>query len=641
MGPGIAMEKSSNFKGTIKRFLKEMWHYRLHLVPFVLLSLIAGIVGSLAPKYVGDATQILYNGFITQSLPAGLTQAELPAYLEAHGQSDLLDMLTKIDFSVRGIDWPSFLTIIATVTCIYLLVFLTRWMVGWLARLIIARYSRELRSQIQSKTLSLPLSYLDAHQTGEILSRTTNDIDNIVGNLNIILSQMMVSITLVLSILVMMFVVSWHLALIAIASVAVSMLFLRIIAKRAQPYFRSQWKITGQLNGHIEEYFSGHNIVSLFNQKSQVSRKFNRLNEDLYRTTFRAQVLSSLIQPTMNLVTNLNYVILASVGALGIINGWMTLGAVQSAIMYSRGYSQPLSDISAMMNQLQSTAASLERVYEFLDQPDQTPDVVPEYTTGQVSTQLPAQIQGQVDFDHIKFAYSPDQPLIDDLSLSVRPGQSVAIVGKTGAGKTTLVNLLMRFYDIEAGDIRLDGTSIYSIARSDLRRNLGMVLQDTWLFSGTIRQNLLYGLKEGQTISDADFLAIARATNVDQFVQTFPLGYDSPIDDSESQLSEGQRQLLTICRALISKPSIIILDEATSSVDTRTEVLVQEAMNRLREGRTSFVIAHRLSTILNSDIILVMDQGTIVEQGSHQELLQLNGYYAKLYNAQYNRDAGD
>jgi ATP-binding cassette subfamily B protein len=371
----------------------------------------------------------------------------------------------------------------------------------------------------------------------------------------------------------------------------------------------------------------------MFNQKSQVARKFNRLNEGLYRTTFHAQVLSSLIQPTMNLVTNLNYVLLASVGALGIIDGWMTLGAVQSAIMYSRGYSQPLSDISSMMNQLQSTAASLERVYQFLDQPDQTPD--------QVSAHLPAKIQGRVDFQDIKFAYSPDQPLIDDLSLNVRPGQSVAIVGKTGAGKTTLVNLLMRFYDIAAGDIKLDDGSIYAIAREDLRRNVGMVLQDTWLFSGTIRQNLLYGLQEGETIDDADFLAIARATNVDQFVQTFPLGYDSPIDDQKSQLSEGQRQLLTICRALISRPPIIILDEATSSVDTRTEVLVQQAMNKLREGRTSFVIAHRLSTILNSDIILVMDQGAIIEQGSHQELLQLNGHYAKLYNSQYNRLAGD
>jgi ATP-binding cassette subfamily B protein len=455
----------------------------------------------------------------------------------------------------------------------------------------------------------------------------------VVTNLNNVLGQLVVSVAMVLSILVMMFVVSWHLALIAVASVAVSMLILRVIARRAQPYYQSQWAITGQLNGHIEEYFSAHNIVSLFNQKASVGRKFNQLNEGLFRTTFHAQVLSSLIQPTMNLVTNLNYVLLASVGALGIIDGWMTLGAVQSAIMYSRGYSQPLSDISSMMNQLQSTAASLERVYEFLDQPDQTPD--------QVSAQLPDKIQGRVDFQNIKFAYSPDQPLIDDLSLKVRPGQSVAIVGKTGAGKTTLVNLLMRFYDIAAGDIQLDGTSIYAIAREDLRRNVGMVLQDTWLFSGTIRENLLYGLQEGQTISDADFLAIARATNVDQFVETFPLGYESPIDDQKSQLSEGQRQLLTICRALISRPPIIILDEATSSVDTRTEVLVQKAMNKLREGRTSFVIAHRLSTILNSDIILVMDQGTIVEQGSHQELLQLNGHYAKLYNAQYNRDAGD
>ncbi|MDR2539009.1 MAG: ABC transporter ATP-binding protein/permease [Bifidobacteriaceae bacterium] len=626
-GPRVGGEQAKDFKGTLKRLLKDLLTHRWLLLLLLVFSFIGGVIGSQGPKYVGDATQVLFEGLVTKNLPEGITSAQLSQYLEANGQGALTNMVGSLDLSHRGVDWSQFYLLIFIVIGIYVTVFFSRWLAALMAQKTIAKFSKSLRERIQNKIFELPLKYLDTHSTGDILSRTTNDVDNIVGNMTQILSELIVSVIMVVSIIVMMFIVAWNLAIIALLSVILSMLILRLIAKHAQPHFNAQWKITGNLNGHIEEYFTGHSIVALFNKKADAISEFEVMNQKLFERTFKAQMWSSLIQPITNLVTNLNYVILASVGAFGVIGGWMTLGAVQSTIMYSRGYSQPLGQIGGMMNQLQSSLASLERVYELLD--------VENEPTTRVKAELGDHVQGKVDFDHIDFSYEPNQHLIENLSLKVEPGKTIAIVGKTGAGKTTLVNLIMRFYDVTAGDIKVDDLSIYDLARADLRRNVGMVLQQTWLFSGTIRENLLYGVRDGETISDQQFYDIAKATNVDQFVSQLAEGYETKIDDSNSQISEGQRQLLTICRAFMSDPEIIILDEATSSVDTRTEILVQQAMNRLRQNRTAFIIAHRLSTIQNADTILVMDQGNIVEQGSHAELIQTGGFYASLFHSQY------
>jgi ATP-binding cassette subfamily B protein len=481
-----------------------------------------------------------------------------------------------------------------------------------------------LREQVQAKLSRLPLSYFDRQPRGEILSRVTNDIDNLQQSVQQTLSQLVTSLLTIIGVLALMFIVSWQLALIALVTIPASVWGTRQLAKRAQPQFIKQWRYTGQLNAHVEEMYTGHALVTAFGQRDEAIATFTEQNEALYQASSRAQFISGTIQPLMMFMSNLNYVLVAVVGGLLIADGSLTLGAVTAFIQYSRQFSQPLTQVASMANLLQSSVASAERVFALLDAAEQAPDAAAPART--------ADVRGLVEFDDVSFRYLPDRPLIEHVSLTVQPGQTVAIVGPTGAGKTTLVNLLMRFYEIDSGAILLDGVDTAQMSRAELRALTGMVLQDAWLFGGTIADNIAYGSLGAtrEQVTEA-----ARATYVDRFVRTLPDGYDTVLDDEGTNVSAGERQLITIARAFLARPAVLILDEATSSVDTRTEVLIQRAMASLRQGRTSFVIAHRLSTIRDADVILVMEDGHIVEQWNHQSLLAAGGAYARLYQAQF------
>jgi ATP-binding cassette subfamily B protein len=495
---------------------------------------------------------------------------------------------------------------------------------GRLTATMVQRAVLRLREQVQAKLSRLPLSYFDRQPRGEILSRVTNDIDNLQQSVQQTLSQLVTSLLTIVGVVALMFIVSWELALIALVTVPASAVAMRKIAKRAQPQFISQWKFTGRLNGHIEEMYTGHALVTAFGQREKAMQTFTEQNEALYHASYRAQFISGTIQPVMMFMSNLNYVLVAVVGGLLIAGGSITLGAVTAFIQYSRQFSQPLTQVASMANLLQSSVASAERVFALLDAPEQAPDAA--------EPARPAGVRGRVEFDDVSFRYAPDRPLIEHVSLTVEPGQTVAIVGPTGAGKTTLVNLLMRFYEIDSGRILLDGVDTAKMSREELRGLTGMVLQDAWLFGGTIEDNIAYG-SFGATHEQV--VEAAKATYVDRFVRTLPDGYDTVLDEEGTNVSAGERQLITIARAFLARPAVLILDEATSSVDTRTEVLIQRAMASLRQGRTSFVIAHRLSTIRDADVILVMEDGHIVEQGTHTDLLAAGGAYARLYQAQF------
>lgn len=482
-----------------------------------------------------------------------------------------------------------------------------------------------MREQVEEKLARLPLSYFDRQQRGEVLSRATNDIDNIQQTLQQTLSQIVASLLTIVGVLVVMFWISWLLALVALVTVPVSVVVATKVGKRAQPQFVQQWKTTGKLNAHIEEMYTGHSLVKVFGRQRESAELFREQNEALYAAGFKAQFISGIIQPAMMFIGNLNYVLVAVVGGLRVASGALSIGDVQAFVQYSRQFSQPLTQVASMANLVQSGVASAERVFELLDAPEQDPDAE--------RPARPDRVEGRVAFEDVSFRYAEDKPLIEGLSLAVHPGQTVAIVGPTGAGKTTLVNLLMRFYEVRGGRITLDGTDIAEMSREELRSHIGMVLQDTWLFGGTIAENIAYGAPAG--ISHDKIVAAARATHVDRFVRTLPDGYETVLDDEGSNVSVGEKQLITIARAFLAEPAILVLDEATSSVDTRTEVLIQHAMAQLRSGRTSFVIAHRLSTIRDADVILVMENGAIVEQGPHDALLAADGAYARLYAAQF------
>jgi ATP-binding cassette subfamily B protein len=495
---------------------------------------------------------------------------------------------------------------------------------------VVQRTILRLRADVEDKVNRLPLQYFDKQPRGELLSRVTNDIDNVSQSLQQTMSQLLTSLLSIVGVLAMMFVISPLLALIALVAVPLSIITTRLIARRSQKQFIAQWKNTGQLNGQIEEAFTGHELVTVFGRRREVAQTFAEKNDELFEASFRAQFVSGIIMPAMMFIGNLNYVAVAVVGGLRVASGSMSLGDVQAFIQYSRQFTQPLTQVASMANLLQSGVASAERVFDLLDAPEQSPDPV-----RSVRADNPC---GRVEFEHVAFRYEEDRPLIDDLSLIAEPGHTIAIVGPTGAGKTTLVNLIMRFYELDGGRITLDGVDITTMSRHDLRSQTGMVLQDAWLFGGTIRDNIAYG---NPAASEEEILAAAKATYVDRFVRGLPDGYDTVIDEETSNISAGQKQLITIARAFLADPSLLILDEATSSVDTRTEVLVQRAMAALRSNRTSFVIAHRLSTIRDADLILVMENGAIVEQGTHASLLERRGAYFELYNAQFTQPADE
>ncbi|HXZ76757.1 MAG TPA: ABC transporter ATP-binding protein, partial [Streptosporangiaceae bacterium] len=591
------------------------------------------------PKILGSATNILFDGIVGKRLPAGMTQTQAEALLRAHGQGQLADMLSGMTVTPGvGVDTAQFGRVLGLAALVYVLGAVFTWGQGYIMAGITQRAMYGLRREVEEKLARLPLRYFDSHPHGDILSRVSNDIDNLSTTLQQGFSQLLTSVLTIFGVLGMMFWISPLLAAVSLVTIPLAVVVTLVIARRSQTQFDSQWERTGTLNGLVEETHTGHGLVLAFGCRKPMIEEFGRQNRQLYEASFRAQFLSGVIQPSVQFLGNLNYVVIAVLGGWRVAAGAISLGDVQAFIQYSRQFTMPITQIAAQMNMLQSGLASAERVFEFLAAPEEAADRGAAVATprlavvGPVAPAIPAPVAGRVQLEHVCFRYDPDAPLIEDFSLTAEPGQTIAIVGPTGAGKTTVVNLLMRFYEIDSGRILLDGTDYRTLTRDQVRGCFGMVLQDTWLFAGPIADNIAYG-KEGAT--EEEIVAAARAAYIDHFVRTLPDGYRTLLDEDASNISSGQRQLLTIARAFLANPGILILDEATSNVDTRTEVLIQEAMARLRRGRTSFVIAHRLSTIRNADTIVVMDAGRIVEQGSHHDLLRRRGFYYGLYNSQF------
>ncbi|MFZ1114250.1 MAG: ABC transporter ATP-binding protein [Propionibacteriaceae bacterium] len=652
-GQARPVEKSLNFFPSLKRLIGHLAPERVILSLSVLLAVTGIFLNVMGPRILGMATDVIFTGVVGKSLPSGATKEQVVAALRADGNNTFADLVERLNvIPGQGIDFTLLGKLLLLALGLYLVASLFLWLQGYLLNGAVQRSIYTLRSQVEDKINRLPLSYFDKQTRGELLSRVTNDIDNISQALQQTLSQLLTSLLTVIGVTIMMFVVSPVLALIALVTIPLSIVVTTVIGKRSQRLFIEQWKSTGELNGHIEEAFTGQSLVKVFGRQREVDAVFAERNSTLYKASFGAQFISGLIMPTMFFIGNLNYVAIAVVGGLRVASGTMSLGDVQAFIQYTRMFTQPLTQLASMANLLQSGVASAERVFEVLDEVEQVPE--------EASPLNPT--CGRVAFEHISFSYDalptkgddpleppkkintakgddplappekPGKPLITDLSLVAEPGSTVAIVGPTGAGKTTLVNLIMRFYELDGGRITLDGVDIATVPRSALRAKIGMVLQDTWLFHGTIRENIAYGRP---TATEEEIHAAAEATYVDRFVHALPDGYDTVLDEEASNISAGEKQLITIARAFLADPALLILDEATSSVDTRTEVLVQRAMAALRSDRTSFVIAHRLSTIRDADVILVMEDGQIVEQGTHHELLEARGHYFDLYNSQF------
>jgi ATP-binding cassette, subfamily B, multidrug efflux pump len=587
---GMPAEKSKDFGGSTKRLLERMRVEQARAIAVLFFALVSVTLTVLGPRLLGHGTDLIFDA------------------IRGH----------------RRIDFPALRGVLLTVLALYVGAAGLSYLQSYTLAGVVQRTVYRLRSDVEDKLSRVPLSYIDAQARGDLLSRVTNDIDNVSQSLQQTLSQLLTSVLSLIGVLTMMFVISPVLAMVAALTIPTSFAIIRLVTSRSKKRFVAQWRHTGALNAQIEEAFTGHALVKVFGQQRDVENRFSTKNEELYSASFGAQFISGIIQPAMMFLGNLNYVAIAVIGGLRVSSGTMSLGDVQAFIQYSRQFTQPMTQLASMANVLQSGVASAERVFELLDAEEESEDpAVPAIETDP---------HGRVEFEHVAFSYDPKNPLITDLSFIAEPGQTIAIVGPTGAGKTTLVNLIMRFYEIDGGRITLDDINIADMTRHDLRSNVGMVLQDTWLFSGTIRENIMYGNLEA---TEAQFQAAVRATYVDRFVHSLPNGYDTSIDDEGGTVSAGEKQLLTIARAFLADPAILILDEATSSVDTRTELLIQKAMAALRSERTSFVIAHRLSTIRDADLILVMNAGNIVEQGTHDELLDQHGAYYDLYNAQF------